>query len=949
MTNKQELLSNIEQINKGLQSSKTPENLKVGLRKVLADFEKQLADLKEDKAEPAEKPSSVAAVNKMSKDELVTAIAEMNAGLKLASMSETLKDDLRNEIALLEKDLAAFEKKKVEVKDIPKKKQEVSENQKLINTIKGIEKDIEISSPKIKKELTKSLVKAKKELKDLPKIVAKKIAEKSKAEKKEKKAKKVAVKKVVEKITAKKTEKVAVKKVEKKSGNKSVLDDCKEILKKYKLKKANDAERIEERAKKGKPAVLTPSETIQKSAQAVKGKILDMKDKGISKSEVSKLSTGIIATVKSTLAGILDISEKHKFIKEIISELNKVNSSLPKSAEHGGYMADGGRTTAAINRDRAFVYEQEWEQEYHRKTAGKRYQKRYELGGEMENENAESLMGKINELDHHLDEISKIVNEDTEIEPWVLTRAQRAATDLSDITHYLESESKKGDTEMEYGGMFADGGNIDNLAEISNISGNIMGTTSFDLKLKGMRKPQDFIVYPISKSEAKKPIMIQSDKRIGMLDLDTGEGLMSQNHANGAYFIHLQLDKKTSFKISEDDLNKLKQKIIGTTGESVGSVIVSDNEGAGMMEKGGRYNTGRAWTLDHYQHNKSEDYEVPLSEREYADGGSIGQQELFEDGGDISIPETFSVTFKYEVESEDTRTVKIKANSREEAEEIAKAKYGNSYDDFEIIDVDCYECGGGIMAKGGETEKKYTTLWYAVGQKGMDWDKHPQETLNNLTWKQAVKKVNEISEENKAQVRLSTSEGYNNQGYYFYHKSMEDGGSVMAKGGNVPSIEKKVKEVNRLIELGNENKVEVVDESGSWQAPTKWKPFKYSNGTLYMEYDELDLYRHNKRMGTQYVNHKDKVLKSNMEFDGIPTLNDVAKQYRKALKAEGVLFEAGGATFDDKVRAISKKLVGEKVPSRLKKDYGSKYDKKESIMAAKRIAGAIVAKNKNKK
>jgi len=44
------------------------------------------------------------------------------------------------------------------------------------------------------------------------------------------------------------------------------------------------------------------------------------------------------------------------------------------------------------------------------------------------------------------------------------------------------------------------------------------------------------------------------------------------------------------------------------------------------MEKGGRYNTGRAWTLDHNQHNKSEDYEVPNRNRKMANGG-----EIFED------------------------------------------------------------------------------------------------------------------------------------------------------------------------------------------------------------------------------------------------------------------------------------------------------------------------------
>ena len=52
----------------------------------------------------------------------------------------------------------------------------------------------------------------------------------------------------------------------------------------------------------------------------------------------------------------------------------------------------------------------------------------------------------------------------------------------------------------------------------------------------------------------------------------------------------------------------------------------------------------------------------------------------------------------------------------------------------------------------------------------------------------------------------------------------------------------------------------------------------------------------------------------------------------------------GGATFDDKVNAISKNLKGRKVPKKLQKDYGKTYDtKKERDDAARRIAGAMRA------
>lgn len=139
------------------------------------------------------------------------------------------------------------------------------------------------------------------------------------------------------------------------------------------------------------------------------------------------------------------------------------------------------------------------------------------------------------------------------------------------------------------GGYMADGGSTDVVnTEISTIKTNLMGTISFFMKIKGMKKPQDFIVYPISADQAGKPIMIQSDTRIGFLDLSSGRGLMSQSHPNGAYGYHFQMDKKVTFKINETDLQRLKDKISGTAGSSVGSRgIISDNSGANMMADGG--------------------------------------------------------------------------------------------------------------------------------------------------------------------------------------------------------------------------------------------------------------------------------------------------------------------------------------------------------------------------
>ena len=127
-------------------------------------------------------------------------------------------------------------------------------------------------------------------------------------------------------------------------------------------------------------------------------------------------------------------------------------------------------------------------------------------------------------------------------------------------------------------------------AEILGFSRNIMGTTDIEMKITGMRKPQDFIVYPIGKDDAGNVITIQSDTRIGQINLVKGVGVMSQSHQGGAYFVHLQMDKLTSFELSEKDLKDLKAFINKTSGANVGSsMIKSDNSGASrIFAKGGQ-------------------------------------------------------------------------------------------------------------------------------------------------------------------------------------------------------------------------------------------------------------------------------------------------------------------------------------------------------------------------
>jgi hypothetical protein len=98
------------------------------------------------------------------------------------------------------------------------------------------------------------------------------------------------------------------------------------------------------------------------------------------------------------------------------------------------------------------------------------------------------------------------------------------------------------------------------------------------------------------------------------------------------------------------------------------------------------------------------------------------------------------------------------------------------------------------------------------------------------------------------------------------------------------ALEKRVAEVNKLINEGNKQGLEVVDSSSTWQAPMKYKPLKTSRGVLYVTYEKLDLYKYNRGKGTSWEKKSERWGTEDAKY----ILNDIAKMYRKAIKTYSV-------------------------------------------------------------
>ena len=168
-----------------------------------------------------------------------------------------------------------------------------------------------------------------------------------------------------------------------------------------------------------------------------------------------------------------------KNMQDFMAYKNKLNSEGYKEMAHGGMMADGGMVKPEFVGKQYFdkkenkllrvgyqtsdipnVYNVVWEDGEHsiysKKNIDFLIEKRIwtetdepkmEHGGSVAKGNYEMLMSQAKEVMHHAEELMQVVKPNMDIEAWVVSKAERATTDLSDITHYLDG------LKMAMGGM----------------------------------------------------------------------------------------------------------------------------------------------------------------------------------------------------------------------------------------------------------------------------------------------------------------------------------------------------------------------------------------------------------------------------------------------------------------------------------------------------------------
>lgn len=165
--------------------------------------------------------------------------------------------------------------------------------------------------------------------------------------------------------------------------------------------------------------------------------------------------------------------------------------------------------------------------------------------------------------------------------------------------------------------------------------------------------------------------------------------------------------------------------------------------------------------------------------------------------------------------------------------------------------------------------------------------------------------------------------------------------------------------------LANHNGYALKFEQGGqvdgWADLSTIAPAKIQNKetTAYGSPDKLILFFNDKKIADFYFNMKGYNANFSLKnkdgvhwgFSGDRSKTYQISEFKKALKDGFVYIKTydkygdGGATFSDKVKAISEKLSGSKVVSKYKAKYGDKYSPAEAKEAATKIVGKMVSKS----
>ena len=640
-----------------------------------------------------------------------------------------------------------------------------------------------------------------------------------------------------------------------------------------------------------------------------------------------------------------------------------------------------------------------------RRNLAREHKESYADGGSIEEGNYRMVVSQAKAIKHHADELLNVLTPDMEVEAWVVSKMQRASTDLSDITHYIDGFTPNAiDEEVDY--SFEKGGQLEKgvyyLGKPKK-EGSVWAQKIVELDKDGLsfatdyaRKLKDFPskdYKKISDEELTEFIKNSPKHRNVSSDPAKWDSYASGGMIAGRWYKDNQ-GKEHRF-IGEDS----EGRALFSDGERVSAKSLEDFESDTKETKLFKwFKEGGA--IDDRNERKNKTYYMVIWDK-----NNVVDSEYFDNEDDATIKfnevvkdkailvnldrihfneygwqdEMFTLKFHSDKMEKGglTRGGLTKEETLKVAEKFAKAIAKSDNAKVTVNTKTLEEDSFDLDMNGEEFDGGSYSIYSNGDVKNMALSGSPvygkttssvEEIVENLSKKASGGFTSSLSGTPDRR-RLTMAEGgyvavSEKDGYWYIMSkptTKESAEQLISLGvprgeeGKVVTL-KEAKEHKKVIGkeyLADGGKVKEIDmdevESSAkfYTDDSKWT----TKPTIKKFQDEIDEYETLKNKLDKKEITPSKVIGTGYKSQlarplAYRWLNErtlIAKRAIEILKERGSKMAMGGKVkFEDKVKSIKASLLKtKKVPKKVQKDYGKTYSPKEAEQAAKRIAGSM--------
>lgn len=527
----------------------------------------------------------------------------------------------------------------------------------------------------------------------------------------------------------------------------------------------------------------------------------------------------------------------------------------------------------------------------------------FKEGGQIDiaEQNKDMLLNYAEELEHHTEEFEEAAKKAENVEPWVVAKIERATTDLSDVTHYLDSENEK---RREYGNgegeekEYEEGGEVDSYLHLYKL-------TYPDGRIRVRKYEGEYM----SPSEAMKKMYITLD---GLQSYRyVGASSSSPNYKKW----HLLKSKGNTDEQAYQELFEDTSMEDGGRVMEKGDAVIYDDETYYITEKDGKVGLVSMRQSAAGSRPPIIDITKIDVEKEVTDmyGNKVIIPSKFEKGGELKWQNAYAGDSALVV-SENKMGIILKAYGRKFHLKFPDGTE-KTYDanDLKFFgDNDEYAEGGEM---GVDKHRIYFSslaevidaIYDIANENGYEVvDIFPDLTYGGISYGQTKKVKVELKWNGKEKVGKSKKRETNTLNVSIYR--MDSGnyelvsyfaykyGGIMAKGGEI------------TVKVGDKVKSKSGIDGEVYE----------STGTFFKLQDKYG------NKGSKFYSTRD--------FK------------RSEIKS---MASGGKVKFADKVKSIKSSLLKrKKVSPSVQKDYGKTFSPKEAEESAKRIVGAMTAKER---